>query len=437
MLAKQLHILVIEDDPLFRNLLKKVLKEKSHVTAVEKPSQAFARLRTDPIDIVICDFRLPEMTGLQVMDRIKETYPDIEVIMISAAAEMDIVISALRKGASDFFTKPFTSDQIWLSIERTRKFAKLQADLKQYKKENLLLKEQIIKSNEYEIIGSSPQTEYLRHQINMVAQSSDTSVLIIGESGTGKELVARGIHEKSKRNNNSFHAVNMGAVPEPLFESEFFGHKKGSFTGALSDRKGWFEVSQKGTLFLDEIGEIPKPLQVKLLRVLEDRRYTPVGTQQTNAFDARIISATNISHEEITSGKYIRQDLFHRLETFIISIPPLRQRKEDIPELCNHYLKRLSINMGKCITGMHPEVLELLSQYSFPGNVRELKNILERAIIVCQDDQINPEHLGPIGKVGAADRNTSGLEQVLNLVELEKRAIKNAFDKNSSDSFWS
>lgn len=334
---KQLNILVIDDDPVIRNLTRSILKLKATVYAVEVPSLAFKILKNEKIDIIICDFQLPEMNGLKVLEKVKTEYPGIEVIMISNTGNMDTVIDALRKGAADFFRKPFNASQIWVAIERTKKYAELNSNLSQFKKKVNHLKSEVRKELGYTIIGKSADINNIKEQMKMVAQTPDTSVLIIGESGTGKELVARGIHNMSSRKDEIFGAVNMSAIPEALFESEFFGHRKGSFTGAIADKAGWFETTNNGTLFFDEIGEMSMPLQVKLLRVLEDRRFTKVGAQLEQIFDTRIIAATNKTIEELMTGNNFRTDLFHRLGVFVIQIPPLRERKKDIADLIDHF----------------------------------------------------------------------------------------------------
>jgi DNA-binding NtrC family response regulator len=420
---KQLNILVIDDDPVIRNLTRSILKQKSNVYAVEKPSLAFKILKNETIDILICDYHLPEMNGLKVLQKVKEEYPVIEVIMISNAGNMDTVIDALRKGAADFFKKPFTAAQIWVAIERTKRYAELNSHLSQYKRKVSLLKKEVNKELGQAIIGKSAEIKNIKEQMQMVAQTPDTSVLIIGESGTGKELVARGIHNMSSRKDEMFGAVNMSAIPEMLFESEFFGHRKGSFTGAIADKAGWFESTNNGTLFFDEIGEMTMALQVKLLRVLEDRKFVRMGTQREQDFDLRIISATNKTIEELTSGKNFRTDLYHRLGVFIIHIPPLRERKQDIRALADSFLSIHSKNMGKQITSINPEVYDLLSNYPFPGNIRELRNLIERAVIVCQSEQLLPQHFN-ISRTNIPNGNTDIRNSpIYDLKELEKQTI--------------
>ncbi|MCG8698204.1 MAG: sigma-54 dependent transcriptional regulator, partial [Bacteroidales bacterium] len=388
----------------------------------------FKILQNEKIELVICDFKLPEMNGLKVLSKIKEEFSDIEVIMISSSADMDTVIEALRKGAVDFFKKPFTAPELWVAIERTLKFKEVNHDLSESKKQHIALKNEYQKELGYQIIGSSAEIKTVQQQMKMVAQTPDTSVLIIGESGTGKELVARGIHELSTRNNQIFGAVNMSAIPENLFESEFFGHKKGSFTGAIADKAGWFETSCGGTLFLDEIGEMTLALQVKLLRVLEDRKFVKVGAQKEQQFDIRIVAATNKSVEQLTNGTDFRLDLFHRLGTFIIHLPALKERVNDIPELTEYFLSGLSAKMGKQIKKIHPDVYKLLQQHPFPGNIRELKNLVERAVIMCQGNEILPQHFG-LQESTTPPLSEPGIENLFDLKELERRTILRALEK--------
>lgn len=423
---QNLNILIIDDDPVYRRLSGSILKDRFNVYTADKPSAGFDVLKAQKIDFVICDYRMPEMDGLDVLERIKTSYPNIELIMISDSGNMDTVIEALRRGATDYFKKPFSPTDIWLSIERSLKYSKLKQSYNAEKNKNNHLRQLVDREFGVEMIGSSQLMKDILVQMRMVAQTPDTSVLILGESGTGKELVARGIHNLSSRNSEFFAAVNMSAIPEALFESEFFGHKKGSFTGAIADKVGWFETANKGTLFLDEIGEISANLQVKLLRVLEDRTFTKVGTQLSQKFDVRILAATNKSIEELSAGASFRLDLYHRIGTFIIYLPPLRERKDDIPELVDHFVKIFSQKLGKNIKQVKPEVYEMLKNYNFPGNIRELKNIMERATILCNDDELRKEHFLLTGSIA---KNSSLEMDTFNLEELEKNAIVNALKK--------
>lgn len=427
-----LNILIIDDDPVYRRLSSSILKERFNVFVADKPSAAFELLITQKMDYVICDYRLPEMSGLDVLETIKLQHPTVDVIMISDSGDMNTVIEALRKGAVDYFKKPFTPADIWMSIEKSRKFSQMRASYHSEKNKNIQLKQ--IVDNEFgvEMIGSSKIIADTKSQMRMVAQTPDTSVLILGESGTGKELVARGIHNLSNRRDEFFGAVNMSAIPESLFESEFFGHKKGSFTGAIGDKSGWFETANKGTLFLDEIGEMTPNLQVKLLRVLEDRAFTKVGTQHSSSFDIRIIAATNKPLEQLSVGKEFRIDLFHRVGTFIIFLPPLRERKGDIPELVRYFVDIFSKKLGRNIVNIEPEVIELLKKYNFPGNIRELKNIIERAVILCNDMTLRVENLRLMNITELFEPSFES-DDTLDLEKIERRTISRALELSNNN----
>jgi DNA-binding NtrC family response regulator len=422
--TSKLSLLIIDDDPFYRRLSASILGEKFNVFTADCPSDGLKILKKEKINFIISDYILPEMTGLELLEKVKAEYPAIEVILISNSGDMDTVIEALRRGAADYFKKPFTPADIWMSIERVMKYSLLKQDLTTQKQQNVLLKKEL-KSEIGTIIGKSKPILAVIDQIKMVAQTPDTSVLIIGESGTGKELVARAIHDFSNRKDQLFGASNMSAIPDALFESEFFGHTKGSFTDASTDKAGWFETVNKGTLFLDEIGEMTLNLQVKLLRVLEDRNYTKVGTQKSVPFDVRIVAATNKSIETLTENTSFRLDLFHRLGTFIIHIPPLRDRKEDIPIIANHFLKSLNTKMGKDIRGISDDALALFHEYRFPGNVRELRNLMERAVILCNETELQSKHFDIIKSFS----NTKTLTESYDLEEIEKNTIMRALEK--------
>ena len=428
---KQLSILIIDDDPIYRKLSGSILNDRFNVYTVETPSAGFDMLKTQKINFVICDYRLPEMNGLEVLEKIKKNYPQVETIMISDSGNMDTVIEALRHGAIDYFKKPFTPADIWLSIERALKYTELKQSYNAEKNKNHRLQEIVDREFGVEIIGHSKLIDDIKNQMRMVAQTPDTSVLILGESGTGKELVAKGIHNLSKRNKEFFGAINMSAISENLFESEFFGHKKGSFTGAIADKSGWFETSNNGTLFLDEIGEITPNLQVKLLRVLEDRTFTKVGTQSSQQFDIRIIAATNKPIEEIRIGKNFRLDLYHRLGTFIIYLPPLRDRKEDIQELVDYFTNIFAKKLGKTITKINSDVYKLLKSYDFPGNIRELRNIIERATILCLDGELKVENFLIFNDFDQQKKPI--YSEIFNLEEIEKQTIIKALQKTNNN----
>jgi len=427
-----LNILIIDDDLVYRRLSSSILQERFNVYTAEAPSVGFNILKTKKIDYVICDYMLPEMNGLEVLERIKTDYPHIELIMISDSGDMNTVIEALRRGAVDYFKKPFTPSDVWMAIERTQKFAQLNKKYNVEKTKNSILKEVVDREFGVEIIGNSNEINEVLTQMRMVAQTPDTSVLILGESGTGKELVAKGIHNLSSRNNEIFGAVNMSAIPENLFESEFFGHKKGSFTGAIADKAGWFENTNKGTLFLDEIGEMTPAMQVKLLRVLEDRTFTKIGTQTQQHFDTRIVAATNKPIEDISNGVNFRVDLFHRVGTFIIYLPPLRERKNDIPLLANHFLKYFANKMNKNIDSINKESIQLLKNYNFPGNIREMRNIMERAVILCIGNELLPSHFLMVNNISQKNNSNKNLN-TFDLEQIEKATILKALEKTNNN----
>ncbi len=424
-------ILFIDDDPVYRKLSTSILKDRFTVLTADSPSKALAILRSQAVQHVICDYLLPEMNGIELLGIIKAEYPEINIIIISDSGDMDTVIEAMRKGAVDYFRKPFTPADIWMSIERSNKIKELNETITLERRKNIQLKEYVDIEFGVEMIGSSTQLIEIKNQMRMVAQTPDTSVLILGESGTGKELVARGIHNLSNRKNELFGAVNMSAIPESLFESEFFGHKKGSFTGAISDKAGWFETTNKGTLFLDEIGEMTPGLQVKLLRVLEDRTFVKVGTHIEQKFNTRIIAATNKAIQDITNGINFRLDLFHRIATFIIYIPPLRERPDDIVEIAGYFVGKYATKLFKGPLTIHPESIQLLQQYSFPGNIRELRNLIERAVILCSGNELIPSHFFLINTTLQNDNAQTGRSkrEVYNLEELEKQTIIHALKK--------
>jgi DNA-binding NtrC family response regulator len=389
----KLKILVLDDDKLYGKLATTILKQDFTVYTALRPSLALDILAAENIDILICDFRLPEMNGLEVIKKVKVDYPSIEVIMISSDADMETVIEAFRIGAVDFFQKPFDFESVKISIERTKKFVYLNKKIAEIERSNSMLNQELKEKEGFELVSCSPVMDEIKQIMYKVAQSDDTSVIITGESGVGKELVARGIHHMSQRKENYFGAVNMSAIPESLFESEFFGHKKGSFTGAIGDKGGWFEIANQGTLFLDEVGDMPYNQQIKLLRVLEDRKFIKVGSQKEQEFDIRIVAATNKDVNMLKSGSAeFRLDLFHRLGTFEIYVPPLRERQEDIPVLLNYFAAKFAGKMRKRIAGIDPTSLAELVAYPFPGNVRELRNLVERAVILCDGDTLNLDH---------------------------------------------
>ena len=429
-----LRILILDDEKLVRDELEEFLIDPNFsVYKAGSPSEAFDIMDKNDIHIAVIDVNLPEMSGLEVLEKVKHDFPEIEVIMISGYSEMDSVIHAMRLGASDFFTKPFRLSDVESAIERTKKFIHLNKSLIEVKRNFSIISEEFQKAMGYEIIGDSPQMKNLMNLIGKVAKTENTSVLITGESGTGKELVARAIHYLSNRKENYFYAVNCSAIPESLFESEFFGHTKGAFTGAANSKVGWFEAANKGTLFLDEIGDMQLNLQTKFLRVLEDRKIMKVGSNIEIPFDTRIIAATNQNIEGLHSEKGFRLDLYHRISSFIIHLDPLRNRKEDIPLLLDYFVKYFNRVMGKNINEIDGAVIRRLLSYEFPGNVRELKNMVERAVIICDVNRLSLSHFQLTHhKVENRKVNFSSDEN-LNLELVEMECIRKALERSNNN----
>ena len=391
---EKLNILIIDDEARLLQEIQEFLNNKSKYktfTAL-KPTAAFNILEKQKIDLVILDIKLPEMSGLEVLKIIKKEYEEIEVIMVSGHGDMATVIEAMRNGAVDYFAKPFRLADINNAIERSKRFIELSRELKETKSDLNRLSKKLIENIGVQILGNSKAVKNLISMMTKVAKTDNTSVLVLGESGTGKELVAHGIHYLSKRSKQTFYSVNCSAVPESLFESEFFGHKKGSFTGASDDKDGWFEIADKGTLMLDEISDMPLMQQAKLLRVLEERKVNKIGSRKSRTVDVRVIAASNKNLEDMANNKEFRLDLFHRLGIFVIEIPPLRERKEDIPILLNFFTSYYAKQMDSKVKRIDPEVISTLSNYSFPGNIRELKNMVERAVILCEEPSLSLEY---------------------------------------------
>jgi DNA-binding NtrC family response regulator len=428
---KTLRILVLDDELRMQDEIEEFLIGQQFIVhKAGTPSEAFTILDKTEIDILILDIKLPEMDGLEVLQKIKASHPDMEVIMISGHGDMNTVIEAMRYGAFDYFQKPFRLPEIKHAIERTRRFILLNEKLRKTEQKFNLLSKEIQQAFGHELVGRSTSMQKVVELMSKVATSDHTSVLITGESGTGKELVARGIHLLSKRNKQFFYSVNCSAVPESLFESEFFGHKKGAFTDAREDKAGWFEIADKGTLFLDEIGDMPMSQQAKMLRILEDKKVSKVGSRVETVVDVRVITASNRDLFELSKDRKFRPDLYHRLSTFIIKIPPLRERRDDIQPLLEYYVNFFAEQMGKEINTIEPELIIKLMDYNFPGNVRELKNMIERAIILCEKKSIGWDDFQFSIPSGKAEISRSiPLDENLDLAEIEKTVILKALEK--------
>ena len=380
-------ILVADDEQSMREFLDIMLKREGYkVTLASHGEEVSKLIDKDIFDLVLLDIRMPKIDGIAVLKKIKATSPETIVIMITAYASADTAIKAMKEGAYDYITKPFKVDEIKVIIKNALEKKNLQ-------KENLLLKQVVRDRYRFgNIIGQSAKMIALYDLLEKVAPTK-TNILITGESGTGKELAAKAIHYNSSRKDKAFVTLNCGAIPESLIESELFGHMKGAFTDAIATKKGLFEMADEGTIFLDEISELPLLMQVKLLRVLQDKEFKRVGGTEDIRVDARIIAATNKDLEEAVKEKRFRDDLFYRLNVIQIKLPPLRERREDIPILAAHFLKKYSEELNKNISRISPEALNLLLNYGYPGNVRELQNIIERAVALGNGQELTPQHL--------------------------------------------
>lgn len=426
-----LKILVLDDEKVFREEIREFLENDGFtVLLAAKPSEAFGIFADNEIDILILDLRLPEMDGLEVLKSVKAQYPEVEVIMITGHGDMDAVIQAMRHGAVEFFPKPFRLLDMRAAIQRTKRYINLHTELKEISQTYTLVSKELIESVGNEILGKTPGINQVIDLMSKVAKADNTSVLITGESGTGKELVARGIHYLSDRKKSYFYAVNCSAIPDTLFESEFFGHKKGSFTGANEDKAGWFEIAHGGTLFLDEVVEMQPAMQSKLLRVLEDRKVRRIGSSVDIPVDVRIIAATNQDINKLLESGRFRTDLYYRLNSFEIKIPPLRERKEDIPILLDYYVKLLSQRLGKKINGIDTAISRIMMSYNFPGNVRELRNMVERAIILCDGNKLTLKNFTGLTPSSEQTSPTSTIgEEIFDLDLIEKIVIMKALEK--------
>jgi two-component system response regulator PilR (NtrC family) len=387
--ASRARLLVVDDEQSMREFLEIFLRREGYeVSTAADVDAALAHLESDDIDLVITDMQMPGKTGLDLILAAREVSPETVMIVVTAFGTTDSAISAMREGAYDYLTKPFKVDELAIVIEKALE-KKLLAN------ENRRLKAELrSQGRDRSLLGHSRAMQEVFDLIAQVAETK-TNVLVYGESGTGKELVARAIHEQSDRRGQPFIAINCGAIPENLLESELFGHAKGAFTGAIQTKEGLFEAASGGTLFLDEIGELSQPLQVKLLRALQEKSIRRVGDTEDRKIDVRIVSATNRRlEEEVAAGRF-REDVYYRLNVIQLTLPPLRDRKEDIPLLAQHFIRRFADELGKEVEGMDAEAFDVLAGYAFPGNVRELENLIERAVALARGTVIGRELLPP------------------------------------------
>jgi two-component system response regulator AtoC len=388
MLPERKQILVVDDEPNLRRVLSAQLERDGYdVHTSEDGEQALAHLTEHHIDLVITDLRMPKLDGMELLRRISALEDPMPVVMITAHGTVDTAVEALKMGAFDYITKPFDQEDVRTIVRKAVRTQDLSAT--EASRPSLAAG---LEAGRYGIIGQSPSLLELYAVLDRVADTP-TTVLVTGESGTGKELVARALHENSSRSDKPFIKVNCAAIPRDLMESELFGYERGAFTGAVGSKPGRFELASGGTLFLDEIGSIPVEMQVKLLRALQESEFERVGGVKTIRVDVRLVAATNTDlKKEIAAGAF-REDLYYRLNVVPIRLPPLRERREDVPLLVSHFVKKFDARLRKNVTRIEPEALEVLVNHPWPGNIRELENVIERAVLFCDGDALRPVDL--------------------------------------------
>ncbi len=380
-------ILIVDDDRTFRTVTKSLLEDEGYLAeAAESSVEGIALLYAKRYDILLSDFVMPGTGGLGLLKHAKTYYPAMPVVMVTGFASISSAVEAMKHGAEDYLTKPCGNEELLLKIRRTLEKSREHQELQRLRAEV---------TQKYTFQNLTGKSRLMQQVFELIAQvaETDTTILITGETGTGKELVAKAIHYNSLRREQPFVGVNCAALAETLLESELFGHERGAFTGAIKQKLGRFELAQRGTLFLDEVGEIPLPTQVKLLRVLQERCFERVGGTETVRLDIRMISATNSDLSKGIREGTFREDLFYRLNVVPLHLPPLRDRREDIPLLASSFVQRYAAALGKNIEGLAPAALEILLNYHWPGNVRELENLIERTVVLCQEAQISARHL--------------------------------------------
>ena len=427
------NILIVDDEQSYRQLLSLVFESDGHsLRTARNGREALVLLQAEPADVIISDVKMPDMDGIELLRAVRETLPDLGVILMTAFASVDTARDAFKLGADDFIQKPFDVEELKLIVRKTLEKQALIDENRAFKRA------QRQRGSIKNIIGSSPKMIAVFQMIETVAEVQST-VLINGESGTGKELVARAIHDLSPRAEKPFISINCGAFTETLLESELFGYVKGSFTGANTNRKGLFEAAEKGTIFLDEIGEMSPAMQVKLLRVLQERRVRPVGAHEEIPIDTRVIAATNRDLKQMSSDGSFREDLFYRISVIPINLPSLRERPEDIPELADHFAAKFCEQTGRKLS-ISPKAMLLLENYTWHGNVRELEHTIERAVALERTDEIQPERLpdhitnyNPERINAEFDLPDDGINLVAHLENLEKTYVLEALRRTGGN----
>ena len=418
-------VLLVDDETKIRLALADALREDGHeVLATGNPREALQLLSQRLFDVMIVDNLMPELTGLDLIREIATSAAPAErpqMIMMTAHATIESAIEAMKLGASDYLQKPFEIDELLVIVNRALAVQKLSTE------HVYLRNERDQEFGNYGIVGKSRKIEEVIRTIDLVAQSRST-VLVTGETGTGKELVARAIHHRSAQRDMPLIKVNCAAIPETLLESELFGHVKGAFTGAVTNKKGKFALANGGTIFLDEIGTMVPALQAKLLRVLQEREFEPLGSERSESVDVRVIAATNRDLRQLVSEGKFQEDLYYRLNVIPIALPPLRERRDDIPTLIEHFVRKHSQRAGKRIDGIDPSALKAMQQYDWPGNVRELENALERAVVLTTTPTIDSSAIFMLGAAGTAQAGLPSLNLEQNLSWAERETLKKALD---------
>ncbi len=422
-------ILVVDDEESHRIMLRAVLRDEGYeVAEAADGSEAVRAVEQGPFDLILLDLRMKTMDGIEALNEIRRISPLIPVLIMTAYASVKTAVEALKGGAFDYLTKPLDIDELKIVIEKALEHYRL-------REENLTLKERLGNRFDFsKIIGKSRKVKELFDTLSLVAPT-DATILILGESGTGKELVANAIHQNSMRKDQPFIKVSCAALPETLLESELFGHEKGSFTGAIARREGRFQLAHRGSIFLDEVGEMSPTTQMKLLRVLQEKEFEPLGSVQTVKVDVRVIAATNKDlNLEVKEGRF-REDLFYRLNVVPVSLPPLRERKEDIPALAHHFFEIYRGKNQKGLRDISNKTMDLLTRYDWPGNIRELENCLERAVIMARGDVVTPADLPP--HIQALSEKEAGqfldLPSGISLSEVERALILKTLEETGGN----
>lgn len=418
-------ILFVEDDELFRDAINNFLAENYTVRIAASAEIALRMLDETQPDLILLDFTLPGMCGIEFLKIIKKTWADLPVIMLTALDRIAKVVEAIKLGAYDYLVKPIDAEEVLLTIARALEAAEVRRELEQ--RRNL----QLLKNIEYKIVGNSAVINRLKQEITR-AGNSDATILLEGQTGTGKELVARALHASSPRASGPFVALNCGAIPQELMESELFGHRKGAFTSAQKDQIGKFQLAHRGTLLLDEIGELSPEAQVTLLRAVEEQEFYPVGATEIVRVDVRIIASTNKNLQQLVEQKLFREDLFFRLNVYPLTLPPLRERRDDVLLLAKHFMDYFNQKFGKNFQTLSPEAQAILLQHTWPGNVRELRNLIERIVLAEEGMEIKKEHLRFLAASAPAPAAESSLqltESGLDLEGIEKSLLRQALER--------